>query len=52
MIDQNTVVLEGQTLENQMEKSDSPIQMDISDEENELLADRLSTNNLACTICK
>ncbi|XP_050447123.1 zinc finger protein 800 [Cataglyphis hispanica] len=49
--DQNTIILKGQTLENQLEKSDSPIQMDMSDEENELLAHRLPTNNLACTIC-
>lgn len=51
MTDQNTIILKGQTFENQLEKSDSPIQMD-SDEENELLAHRLSTNNLTCTICK
>ncbi|XP_070163187.1 zinc finger protein 800 isoform X2 [Polyergus mexicanus] len=50
-IDQNTIILKEQTLENQLEKSDSPIQMDMNDEENELLAHRLSTNNLACTIC-
>ncbi|XP_029672292.1 zinc finger protein 800 isoform X2 [Formica exsecta] len=50
-IDENTIILKEQTLENQLEKSDSPIQMDMSDEENELLAHRLSTNNLACTIC-
>ncbi|XP_072757176.1 uncharacterized protein [Anoplolepis gracilipes] len=49
--DQNTIVLKKQALENQLEKSDSAVQMDMSDEENELLADRLSTNNLACTIC-
>lgn len=52
MTDQNTITLKEQTFENQLEKSDSPIQMDMSDEENELLAHRLSTNNLTCTICK
>ncbi|GAB1866363.1 Zinc finger protein 800 [Camponotus japonicus] len=49
--DQNTITLKEQTFENQLEKSDSPIQMDMGDEENELLAHRLSTNNLTCTIC-
>lgn len=49
--DQNTITLQEQTFENQLEKSDSPIQIDMSDEENEFLAHRLSANNLTCTIC-
>lgn len=52
MMDHDTVTLEGHTYESQLEKSDSPIQADMSDEENELLIDRLSMNNLICNICK
>lgn len=55
MTDQNDLALEEQS-ENQVEKSDSPIQVDMSDEENESLIYRLNnfkpTNNLSCTICK
>lgn len=55
MTDQNDLALEEQS-ENQVEKSDSPIQVDMSDEENESLIYRLNNfkpiNNLSCTICK
>ncbi|XP_020281413.1 zinc finger protein 800 [Pseudomyrmex gracilis] len=41
-----------QIFDNQVEKSDNPIQADMSDEENKLLAYRLSSvNTLACSIC-
>lgn len=47
-----TVTLEP-IYDSQYEKSDSPIQLDMSDEENEFLIDRLSTaNGLICDICK
>ncbi|XP_011690184.1 PREDICTED: MATH and LRR domain-containing protein PFE0570w isoform X2 [Wasmannia auropunctata] len=53
MMDQNDhLAPEGQMLESQVEKSDSPIQVNMSDEENELLIYRLPTNNLSCSICK
>lgn len=46
-------VSQEQVFDNQVEKSDSPIQADMSDEENKLLAYRLSSPSiLACTICK
>lgn len=52
MMDQHTVIL-GATDESQLEKSDSPIQVDTSDEENKLSVDRPSTtNSFVCTICK
>jgi len=50
MMDQNA--LNGQMSENQLEKSDSPIQVNMSDEENELLIYRLPINDLSCSICK
>jgi len=51
MIGQSTKT-EGQISENQLEKSDSPIQMDMNDEENEVLTPRLSSNDLICNLCK
>lgn len=55
MTDQNALALEEQS-ENQVEKSDSPIQANMSDEENESLIFRLNNfkpiNNLSCAICK
>jgi len=50
MMDQNA--LNGQMSENQLEKSDSPIQVNMSDEENESLIYRLPINDLSCSICK
>ncbi|XP_012528875.1 zinc finger protein 800 [Monomorium pharaonis] len=54
MTDENTFALDGQMSENQLsEKSDSPIQANMSDEdeENELLIYRLPKNNLFCFFC-
>lgn len=46
-------MLEGKHLdENQVEKSENPIQADINGEEDKLLADKTPTDSLICTICK
>lgn len=53
MADQRTLImLEGSVPESHLEKSDSPIQIDVSDEDNDFLADRPPKNNLICSICK
>nr|XP_012231929.1 PREDICTED: zinc finger protein 800 [Linepithema humile]XP_012231930.1 PREDICTED: zinc finger protein 800 [Linepithema humile]XP_012231931.1 PREDICTED: zinc finger protein 800 [Linepithema humile] len=46
------ITLDGQVLEKQAERSNSPVQTNMSDEKNESLAHKLPLNNLSCTLCK